>query len=99
MIRLHPPKARCGQMLEHCLDVGRARSGTRLLASLLALVARKRWEALLPDLARNPVFVRHDAFTLPGMFVMGATVDATAVAKSLENARNVLKALVDSPVL
>ncbi len=36
---------------------------------------------------------------LPGMFVMGATVDATAVAKSVENARNVLKALVDSPVL
>ena len=42
-----------------------------LAASLLANVARKRWEGSLPELSRTPVFVRHDAFSLPGMFRHG----------------------------
>jgi zinc protease len=67
-------------------------------ASLLALVARKRWETLLPDLARNPVFVRHDAFVLPGMFVMGATVDNLLAAKTLSTAQEVVKSLTGQPV-
>ena len=38
---------------------GLARSDPDLQAAeLLAVIARKRWETLLPDLARNPVFVR-----------------------------------------
>ncbi|MDQ6651163.1 MAG: insulinase family protein, partial [Acidobacteriota bacterium] len=44
-------------------------------AALVANVARQRWEKLLPDLAHSPIFVRHEAFVLPGMFVMGTTVD------------------------
>jgi zinc protease len=67
-------------------------------ASLLALVARKRWETLLPDLARNPVFVRHNAFALPGMFVMGATVDSLLAAKTLSTAQEVVKSLNSQPV-
>ena len=67
-------------------------------AELLALVVRKRWETLLPDLTRNPVFVRHDAFVLPGMFVMGATVDNLLAAKSLSTAQEVVKSLVSQPV-
>ncbi len=67
-------------------------------AELLALVARKRWETLLPDLAHNPVFVRHDAFVLPGMFVMGATVDNLLAAKSLSTAQAVVKSLTSQPV-
>ncbi len=67
-------------------------------ASLLALVARKRWETLLPDLARNPVFVRHDAFALPGTFVMGATVDNLLATKTLSTAQEVVKSLTGQPV-
>ena len=67
-------------------------------AALLALIARKRWEALLPDLARNPVFVRHDAFTLPGIFVMGASVDNLLAGKTLSTAQEVVKSLTNQPV-
>jgi zinc protease len=67
-------------------------------ASLLALVVRKRWETFLPDLTHNPVFVRHDAFSLPGIFVMGATVDNLLAAKSLSTARDVAKSLTSQPV-
>lgn len=67
-------------------------------AELLALIARKRWETLLPDLARSPVFVRHDAFVLPGMFVMGATVDNLLATKSLSTAQEIVKSLISQPV-
>jgi len=65
---------------------------------LLAAIARDRWQKLLPDL-NGGFFVNQDAHLLPGMFVMGASVDSAAAGKTLEAARNVLKSLVDSPVL
>ena len=67
-------------------------------ATLLATVARQRWEKLLPELARNPVFVRNDALALPGMFVMGASVDSLLAGKTLATAREVLQSLASSPV-
>lgn len=67
-------------------------------AALLASLARQRWEKLLPELARCPVSVRHDAFVLPGMFVMGAGVDTVLAGKTLASAREVLQALAASPV-
>ncbi|MBC8028859.1 MAG: insulinase family protein [Pyrinomonadaceae bacterium] len=67
-------------------------------ATLLASVARQRWEKLLPELTRGPVFVRRDAFALPGMFVMGATVDNLLAGKALATARGVVKSLASAPV-
>jgi hypothetical protein len=67
-------------------------------ATLLATVALQRWEKLLPELARNPVFVRNDALALPGMFVMGASVDSLLAGKTLATAREVLQSLASSPV-
>lgn len=67
-------------------------------AALLAIVARQRWEKLLPVLSRNPVYVRHDAFALPGMFVMGASVDTLLAGKTLASAKEVLQSLSSSPV-
>jgi zinc protease len=67
-------------------------------AALLASLARQRWEKLLPELARGPVFARHDAFTLPGMFVMGATVDTLLAGKTLATAREVMQSLATTPV-
>jgi zinc protease len=66
-------------------------------ATMLATVARARWQRLVPVLAQSPVFVRHEAHVLPGMFVMGATINSSLAAKSLEAARNTLQSLVTAP--
>jgi zinc protease len=66
--------------------------------ALLTILARQRWEKLLPELAHSPVFVRHDAFALPGMFVMGASVDNLLAGKTLATAREVMQSLAGSPV-
>jgi zinc protease len=67
-------------------------------AAVLAALVRQRWEKLLPELARSPVFVRHDAFTLPGMFVMGASVDNLLAGKALATARDSIQSMASSPV-
>jgi zinc protease len=67
-------------------------------AALLALVARERWVKLQPELARNPVAVRHIACALPGMFVMGASVDSLLAGKTLASAKEVLKSLASLPI-
>ena len=69
-----------------------------LAASLVAHVARRRWETSVPELARTPIFVRHDAFLLPGIFVMGTTVDHLLAAKALAAAQEIVKQLARSPV-
>ena len=66
-------------------------------ATLLGIVTRQRWEKLLPELSRSPVFVRHDTFALPGMFVMGSTVDNLLAGKALATAQEVIKSLAGSP--
>jgi zinc protease len=67
-------------------------------ASLLGIALRQRWEKLLPELSRSPVFVRHDTFALPGMFVMGSTVDNLLAGKALATAQQAIKSLASSPV-
>jgi zinc protease len=69
-----------------------------LAASLVASVARQRWENVLPELSRSPVFVRHDAFSMPGMFVMGTTIDHLLAGKALTSAQDILKSLVSNPI-
>lgn len=74
---------------------GVARSDTDFAtATVLARVAQHRWEALAPELARKPVFVRNDAYVLPGAFVMGATVTDLTTADALANAKKVLDSLM-----
>lgn len=63
-------------------------------ATVLARLAQHRWEALAPELAGKPLFVRNDAFVLPGAFVMGATVTELTAADSLANAKKVLDSLM-----
>lgn len=64
---------------------------------LLAVVARQRWEKLSPEMSRRPVFVRHEAHVLPGMFVMGAGVDSLLVGRALKNAQEVVQSLIKTP--
>lgn len=67
-------------------------------AAVIAALALKRWEKLSPDLARNPVYVRHDAYSLLGMFVMGASVDTLLAGKVLASAKEVMETLASTPV-
>ena len=67
-------------------------------ADVLARIARARWLKLASELNQNSVFVRHEAHFLPGMFVMGAAVDAGSAAKTLETARGVINSLVSTPI-
>ena len=62
-------------------------------AQLLALLARDRWQAALPELGKSPFFVRHEAHVLPGIFVMGASVRTAAAAQALSAARSVIRSL------
>ena len=64
----------------------------------MAIIARKRWETLSPELTRRPVFVRNEPHVLPGIFVMGAAVDSLLVGKTLKTAHDVLQSLVSGLV-
>lgn len=66
-------------------------------AMVLAKLAQHRWQATAPELATQPVFVRSDAYVLPGAFVMGATVNSQSTADSVVNAKKVLESLVTTP--
>jgi zinc protease len=70
-----------------------------LAADLLAIVVRQRWEKALPELSRSPVFVRHDAFALPGMFVMGTAIEPLLAGKALTSVQEIVRSLVSSPPL
>ncbi|HEX8138685.1 MAG TPA: pitrilysin family protein [Pyrinomonadaceae bacterium] len=65
--------------------------------AVLSLVVRDRWLAAYPDLAKNASFVRDEAHVLPGIFVMGAAVPASAAAPALSAARDTLRALAKAP--
>ncbi len=60
----------------------------------LVALARARWAAALPELRNGKFFVRHDARTESGIFLMGATLPSSAsAAKALDAARKVLAEL------
>jgi len=68
------------------------------VADVLAVVARQRWLKLIPELSRSPVYVRNEALALPGMFVMGASVDTVLAGKTLASAKEVMQSLANLPV-
>jgi zinc protease len=67
------------------------------IAMVLARVAQHRWQASTPELSKQPVFVRSNAYVLPGDFVMGATVNELTAADSLANAKKVIDSLMTTP--
>lgn len=70
-----------------------------LAASVLANVLRQRLEKSIPELSRSPIFVRHEAMALPGIFVMGASIDHLLGGKFLNDAKEVINSLIAAPVL
>jgi zinc protease len=66
-------------------------------ASMLAVVFRDRWQAALSSSAKEPIFARHEAHTVPGLFVMGTSVKNADAAKAIAAARTVIKSLITTP--
>jgi len=62
-----------------------------LAAEVLALVARNRWQAAVPELSN--VFVRHEAHLLPGMFLFSATAPQASASKAVTAAQDVMRKL------
>jgi len=69
-----------------------------MAATLLASIMRERWQKLMPELVRSPVFVRHEARALPGIFVMGAAVKTGMTQAALTAGKEIVKGLVSNPV-
>jgi predicted Zn-dependent peptidase len=63
----------------------------------MARLAQHRWQAMAPELANQPLFVRSDAYVLPGALVMGAAVSTEKAADALANARKVIESLISTP--
>lgn len=62
-----------------------------LSAELLALIARSRWQAAMPELSN--VSVRHEAHLLPGMFVFSATAPQASASKAVAAAQDIMRKL------
>jgi predicted Zn-dependent peptidase len=60
-------------------------------------LAQQRWQAMAPELANQPVFVRSNGHVLPGSVVMGAAVGAEKTADALASARKVIESLITTP--
>ena len=66
-------------------------------AKVLAKIAEQRWQGLTPELVKQPVFARSESYSLPGVFVMGASINAQSAADALANARKVMESLMTTP--
>jgi len=69
-----------------------------MAAFVVATIAKHKWEELVPELTKRPIFVRNEAHVLPGIFVMGAAVSSPAVADTIAAARKVFDTLTKTPV-
>jgi len=65
-----------------------------IAASILADIARQRWQAAVPELTSTSV--RHEAHDLPGMLVFAATVPAATAQKAFTAAQDIMKALAQT---
>jgi zinc protease len=67
-------------------------------AKVLAKVVQHRWEAQMPQLATRPLFARSESHFLPGMFLMGASVEYQGVAETVDGAKKVIDSTIQSAV-
>lgn len=65
-----------------------------LAATLLSLIIRDRWQAAMTEFSRAPVFARHEAHQLPGMFVLGTSIKNANAARAITGGQQVIRSLV-----
>jgi zinc protease len=63
-------------------------------ASILAQIMLERWQAASTDLSQ--AFVRNDAHTLPGSFVLGASVPTVSASKAVSAAQQIIRSLAQT---
>jgi len=66
-------------------------------AAILAMIARQRWLALTPELGSKQYFVRNEAHVLPGLFIMGASINSKSTAEVISNSKRVINSLTKVP--
>jgi predicted Zn-dependent peptidase len=77
---------------------GVSRNDTDYFTSLvLAKLALQRWVGLAPELANKPVFARSDSYVLPGMFVIGGSINNQNVADSMAAIHKAAQSLLSTP--
>jgi zinc protease len=77
---------------------GVARNDNDYFASaVLAKLAAHRWVGLSPDLNNKPIFARSDSFVLPGMFVIGGSINTDKAGDAVTNIQKVIESLVSTP--
>jgi zinc protease len=77
---------------------GVSRNDTDYFTSLvLAKLALQRWVGLAPELANKPVFARSDSYVLPGMFVIGGSINNQNIADSMAAIHKTAASLLSTP--
>jgi predicted Zn-dependent peptidase len=66
-----------------------------MTASVLARIARNRWQAQVPELASS-AFVRNETYALGGMLVFSASVPPASAAKAIAAAKSVMMGLTEA---
>jgi len=66
-----------------------------MTASVLARIARNRWQAQVPELASS-AFVRNETYALGGMFMFSASVPPASAAKAIAAAKTVMMGLAEA---
>lgn len=67
-------------------------------ADLLAHAALERWRSAFSESQGLPLFVRHEARALGGIFTMGAAVPVALTRKAFETARGAARSLAATPL-
>jgi len=67
-------------------------------AKVLARLVQLKFGASIPQLSNRPVFARSEGYFLPGMFVVGASIDNQHVPDAIAAAKKVLDSMVSEPV-
>ena len=68
--------------------------GNFIAANALPSIVRARWQAAVPELISASV--RHDAYTLPGSFILSASVPTPSATKAVSAAQGILRSLAQT---
>jgi zinc protease len=69
-----------------------------LLSDVVSRIAQNRLQVQMPNPVKTPIFVRSERYTLPGMFVFGASVDNQNILSTIDAISKTIESLATTPV-
>jgi len=69
-----------------------------LISDVVSQIVKNRLQAQLPNSAKTPVFARSERYMLPGMFILGASVENSSLVTAIDSVSKILEALSTTPV-